>query len=237
MANPETRPGNQNYQKRLDEVISSLPDLPRKPALLLHACCAPCSSYVLEYLAGFFSITVYYYNPNIYPPQEYLHRLNETRDFYARFPPAFENDVRLVEADYNPDDFYAAIDVQNHPERAHEAEKGERCRLCYRLRLERSFRYACQHNFDYFCTTLSISPFKDAQKINEEGIALALRATENHPKNSDCRIPAWLFSDFKKKGGFKRSLELSAEFGLYRQNYCGCVYSREKQGNPPELQE
>ena len=209
-----------NYQKKLDEVIGALEvrqnaHSGKKPTLLLHACCGPCSSYVLEYLARYFSITVFYYNPNIYPPEEYHRRLEELRSLYARFPPALENSVAVVEADYNPEEFYQAAGTRENPALASEPEKGERCRRCYRLRLEHSWQYAKAHDFDYFCTTLSISPFKDAQKINEEGEALS----------SGSSRPAWLFSDFKKKGGFKRSLELSLEYGLYRQNYCGCIYS------------
>ncbi len=209
-----------NYQKNLDGVIlniqkkmSECGDDFKKPSLLLHACCGPCSSYVLEYLSKFFQITVFYYNPNIYPQAEYERRLNELKKLYEKFPPVLEGNVKLVEAEYIPDQFYDGIEIKKNPELAQEAEKGERCRRCYKLRLERSFAYAQKNNFDYFCTTLSISPFKDAQKINDIGAEL------------EGVSPKWLFSDFKKKNGFKRSLELSEEYGMYRQTYCGCVYS------------
>ena len=221
-----------NYQKKLDEVIEGLKSCPAgeagadsKPTLLLHACCGPCSSYVLEYLACYFQITVFYYNPNIYPQQEYERRLEELKALYKRFPPALEYGVKIVEADYNPDDFYDAVGTRSEPELAAEPEKGERCRRCYRFRLEKSFRYACAHHFDYFCTTLSISPFKDAEKINEEGVALYEAALRAEPAAATTPLPHWLYSDFKKKGGFKRSLELSEEYNLYRQQYCGCVFS------------
>ncbi|MBR1640092.1 MAG: epoxyqueuosine reductase QueH [Treponema sp.] len=214
-----------NYQKLLDEVINALSqESPqKKPSLLLHACCGPCSSYVLEYLAGFFQITVFYYNPNIYPPEEYQRRLEELKNLYKRFPPALENSVRIVEAPYIPEDFFTAIKVREEPELAREAEKGERCRRCYALRLENSFSYALENHFDYFCTTLSISPFKDAEKINIIGENLVKEFCSSHPESET--FPKWLYSDFKKRGGFKRSLELSAEYNLYRQQYCGCVYS------------
>lgn len=209
-----------NYQKRLDQLLAKLNpalEVEKRPKLLLHSCCGPCSSYVLEYLAQFFQITVFYYNPNIYPPEEYQRRLSELKNLYTRFPPVLNNAVKVFEADYNPEEFYSAVGTRENPELAKEAEKGERCRRCYRLRLEHSYKYACENHFDYFCTTLSISPFKDAQKINEEGAALCANAPENSP--------VWLYSDFKKKGGFKRSLELSHEYDLYRQEYCGCIFS------------
>ena len=201
------------YQKQLDELLKELSS--QKPRLLLHACCGPCSSYVLEYLSQYFEITVFYYNPNIYPQEEYNRRLNEFKTFYTKFAPAAN--VRVVEEAYNPEDFYSAIQIYEHPERATEAEKGERCRLCYKFRLQKAYEYAAAHNYDYYCTTLSISPFKDAEKINGLGAEIA--------KNS---APRWLPSDFKKHGGFQRSLELSTEYGLYRQQYCGCIYSLKK---------
>ena len=204
------------YQKQLDELLKNLAitkkDGQTKPTLLLHACCGPCSSYVLEYLSQYFAITVFYYNPNIYPQEEYNRRLSELKTFYTKFAPAAN--VRVVEEVYNPEDFYTAIQIHEHPERATEPEKGERCRLCYKFRLQKVYEYAAAHNYDYYCTTLSISPFKDAEKINVLGTEIA--------KNS---APRWLPSDFKKHGGFQRSLELSSEYGLYRQQYCGCIYS------------
>ena len=212
------------YQKQLDELLKNLAiaekdgqsrtehNIKTKPTLLLHACCGPCSSYVLEYLSQYFAITVFYYNPNIYPQEEYNRRLSELKTFYTKFAPAAN--VHVVEEVYNPEDFYNAIQIHEHPERATEPEKGERCRLCYKFRLQKAYEYAAAHNYDYYCTTLSISPFKDAEKINVLGTEIA--------KNS---APRWLPSDFKKHGGFQRSLELSSEYGLYRQQYCGCIYS------------
>lgn len=205
-----------NYQKELDEIIESLAASAARPSLLLHACCGPCSSYVLEYLSKYFSITILYYNPNIYPEEEYLRRLNELKNFLPRFPDAFKNNVKFVEQNYDPEEFYSALEIKNYPEFADEPEKGERCRRCYEFRLKKAYEYAVKNNFDYFCTTLSISPFKDSEKINTIGRELC----------DSIKKTKWLPSDFKKKGGFKRSLELSEEYELYRQQYCGCVYSK-----------
>lgn len=202
-----------NFQKELDVFLSKI-NTADKPKLLLHACCGPCSSYVLEYLYKFFQITVFYYNPNIYPQEEYTRRLEELKNLYLKFPPVLEGKIQVIEKNYNPDDFYEAVKTKKEPELATEKERGERCRRCYEFRLKKAFDYAKKNNFDYFCTTLSISPFKDAEKINVIGKELE---KEDGPK--------WLVSDFKKKGGFKRSLEISSEYGLYRQDYCGCIYS------------
>ena len=202
-----------NFQKELDSILSKI-NTADKPKLLLHACCGPCSSYVLEYLYKFFQITVFYYNPNIYPQEEYTRRLEELKNLYLKFPPALEGKIQVIEENYNPDDFYEAVKTKKEPELATEKERGERCRRCYEFRLKKAFDYAKKNNFDYFCTTLSISPFKDTEKINVIGKELE---KEDGPK--------WLVSDFKKKGGFKRSLEISSEYGLYRQDYCGCIYS------------
>lgn len=212
-----------NYQKKLDQLIAELSAAGRRPSLLLHACCGPCSSYVLEYLSKYFQITVLYYNPNIYPQAEYERRLAELKKLYEKFPPALQAGVKLVECEYEPEQFYEAVGVRDQPELATEPEKGERCCRCYKFRLQRAYDYATANNFDYFCTTLSISPFKDAMKINELGaeIERVQLAGTAHSENA----PKWLFSNFKKKGGFKRSLELSEEYGMYRQTYCGCVYS------------
>lgn len=203
-----------SYQKQLDELITSLSD--KKPSLLLHACCAPCSSYVLEYLSEHFQITILYYNPNIYPQTEYERRLQELIDFLPKFEPAIKNKIQLIQTEYNPEEFFNAIDIKTNPELASEPERGERCRRCYKFRMQKAYDYAKQNNFDYFCTTLSISPFKDAEKINILG---------NELQNLSESGPKWLTSDFKKKNGFKRSLEISSEFDLYRQDYCGCSFS------------
>ena len=212
-----------NYQKQLDNVLQKLSENPssQKPTLLLHACCGPCSSYVLEYLCSHFEITVLFYNPNIYPAEEYERRLQELLNFYKCFVPA--QNVRVIQTPYYPEEFYTAVGTRENPELAKEPERGERCRRCYELRLRYTYNYACANNFDYFCTTLSISPFKDADMINEIGSDLpALRQAQGP---LELQGPLWLPSDFKKKNGFKRSLELSAEYNLYRQEYCGCIYS------------
>jgi len=220
-----------NYQKKLDEILTNVSSLlaatpTKKPSLLLHACCGPCSSYVLEYLYKYFDITVFYYNPNIYPQEEYQRRLAELRKLYETFPPALEGKVKVVEEAYDSEDFYKAVGTRENPELAAEAEKGERCRRCYSFRLRRAFGYAAAGNYDYFCTTLSISPFKDAEKLNVIGEQLEGEAAAVGANGSSTKIPRWLPSDFKKKGGFKRSLEISAEYGMYRQDYCGCIYSK-----------
>lgn len=229
----------------------------KKPRLLLHACCAPCSSYTLEYLCEYFDITIYYYNPNIHPAQEYQRRLAELENFLPRFL-ANQNsstgtaaaDVRidLQKTDYEPQEFFDAVQAQRDNLES-EPERGERCRRCYQLRMEKAYEYARQNGFDWFTTTLSISPHKDAQKINEIGRALEERA-KNALQAKDCGLqslaatdnslrgqnaaapiaqsaPKFLYSDFKKKNGYKRSLELSKDYGLYRQDYCGCVYSKQ----------
>ena len=227
------------FQRKLDEILTNFEKNfsknGKKPSLLLHACCAPCSSYVLEYLAKYFEITILYYNPNIYPEEEYRRRLGELEDFLPRFGPALEGKVKLVKDTYEPSDFYAAIGTDKEPELAKEPEKGERCRRCYELRLKRAYAYASAHNFDYFCTTLSISPFKDAEKINEIGERLAGQAEDETfgleaaaaEESGPSKNPRWLPSDFKKKSGFLRSLQLSEEYGLYRQQYCGCIFSKQ----------
>ena len=219
-----------NFQKQLDELLENLQG---KPRLLLHACCGPCSSYVLEYLSSRFEITVLFYNPNIYPAAEYERRLEELKRFYTKFVPA--RNVCVIEEPYDPEEFYTAVGTREQPELATQPERGERCRRCYELRLRRTYEYAAAHGFDYFCTTLSISPFKDADMINEIGVKLvgeaALRQAQG-PQDSSAVVepvettPRWLPSDFKKRNGFKRSLELSAEYDLYRQEYCGCIYSK-----------
>lgn len=199
-----------NYQRKLDDLIRVLDKQAAPPKLLLHSCCAPCSSYVLEYLSKYFSITIFYYNPNIYPPEEYDHRVNELKSLLEKMP--FKNKVTLMERGYDPKEFYEAVKgLENIP------EGGERCFACYRLRLERSAQLAKEIGADYFTTTLSISPYKNAPKLNE--------ISEELGKVYDVKaLPA----DFKKKNGYKRSIELSAEYGLYRQDYCGCIFSKQE---------
>jgi predicted adenine nucleotide alpha hydrolase (AANH) superfamily ATPase len=213
-----------NYQKELDKILENLSAISgglvhKKPSLLLHACCGPCSSYVIEYLASFFDITIFYYNPNIHPKAEYDRRLAELEKFVGVFPPSVQNAVKIVVDDYNPEDYFTATNVRNETELASEPEKGERCRRCYEFRMRKAYSYAVENGFDWFTTTLSISPHKDAEKINTIGLALAEAADS---------VTRFLPADFKKKGGFLRSTQLSAEYGLWRQDYCGCVYSRRK---------
>lgn len=202
-----------NYQKDLDNLLENLET---RPTLLLHVCCGPCSSYVMEYLSSFFDITLYYYNPNIYPEKEYTRRKDELLKLLQKFPPALKNDIKCIEDTYCPEDYFAAIKIKENPEMADDPEKGERCRRCYEFRLKKAYEYARQNGYNYFCTSLSISPFKDAEKINKLGFEISGQIKEG---------PKWLVSDFKKKSGFLRSLEISEEYGMYRQQYCGCVYS------------
>ncbi len=219
-----------NYQKFLDETIEKIKVLKeeKKQTLLLHACCGPCSSYVIETLAKYFDITIYYYNPNIHPQKEYYRRLNELRKFLKDFPDAINNKVKLIEDSYNPEDFFTATNVRSETELQNEPEKGERCRRCYKFRMERAWNYAIQNNFDWFTTTLSISPHKDSEKINTIGKELEeLVFSPVSDKQTAADIKTrYLFSDFKKKGGFLRSTQLSTEYGLWRQDYCGCVFSK-----------
>ena len=195
-----------------------------KPKLLLHACCGPCSSYVIEYLSKYFDITIYYYNPNIHPSEEYYRRLNELKKFLAKFPDAINNSVKLVEDSYNPEEYFQATRTKEEPELQTEPERGERCRRCYEFRMRRAFKYAVKNSFDWFTTTLSISPYKDAEKINTIGKSLQ---DEEFEKEKNLETTKFLPSDFKKHGGFLRSTQLSAEYGLWRQDYCGCIYSKQ----------
>ncbi|MCR5613018.1 epoxyqueuosine reductase QueH [Treponema sp.] len=237
------------YQKITDKILSQIQsDIDsgkEKPSLLLHACCAPCSSYVLEYLSKYFAITIFYYNPNIHPETEYTRRLNELKAFLPEFAP--DKDIKLVEAPYNTAEFFSAVRTEQEPALVTESERGERCRRCYELRMKRAFEYASEHGFDWFTTTLSISPYKDADKINQIGAALSDASARDagHGASNDSAAgfvdgacsgaasneqsarPQFLTSDFKKRGGFLRSLELSKEYNLYRQDYCGCIYSKQ----------
>ena len=207
---------HRNYQRELDKLINNIEETGKRPRLLLHACCAPCSSYVLEYLSAWFDIFVYFYNPNIDTREEYDKRAKELRSMIERM----KVPVRLIVAEYDPESFYRV--AKGHEK---DPERGERCRLCYELRLKENARLLKElsdkgEHFDYFCTTLSISPLKDAKALNDIGERIA--ASEGL---------SYLPSDFKKRNGYKRSIELSAIYGLYRQDYCGCVFSRrERQG-------
>lgn len=198
-----------NYQRELDSILDRIPRGEKR--LFLHSCCAPCSSYVLEYLSAYFHITVFYFNPNISPDGEYRHRLAEQKRLIERYNREGRRYPILVkEGDYAPQRFFdMAGGLEDCP------EGGERCEKCFRLRLEETARQALAAGADYFTTTLSISPLKNAPLLNRIGEEMA----------STYGVP-WLPSDFKKKNGYKRSVELSAEYGLYRQDYCGCIYSK-----------
>lgn len=195
-----------NYQKELDKIIEK--DGNSKPRLLLHSCCAPCSSYVLEYLSRHFDITVFYFNPNISPESEYVKRVNEVKRLIAEMPEC--TGVKFLEGRYEPQEFYdCARGLEDEP------EGGERCLKCFRLRLMEAARAAKEINADYVCTTLTISPLKNAENLNRIGEEAAASLGIK-----------WLPSDFKKKNGFKRSIELSDKYNLFRQNYCGCIFSK-----------
>lgn len=200
-----------NYQKELDSLIKKQTEDGIVPKLLLHSCCAPCSSYVLEYLSQYFEITVFYYNPNIYPTIEYYKRAQEQEDLITRME--FKNPVSFVAGTYDSDEFYQMTKGLEQ-----EPEGGARCMCCFKLRLRESAKVASAGGFDYYTTTLSISPLKSAKKLNEIGEQLG----------KEYKV-AYLPSDFKKREGYKRSIELSKEYGLYRQDYCGCEYSVRKE--------
>ena len=199
----------QNYQKALEDTVKRHTERGERPRLLLHACCAPCSSYVLEYLSQYFRITVFDYNPNISPVEEFRARTEEIERLVREMPFPMERPEVLI-GRYDPERFYAA--VKGHED---DPEGGARCEICFRMRLTEAAEAAREGNFDYFTTTLSISPLKNAPLLNRIGEELGARYG----------VP-YLYSDFKKKNGYKRSIELSKEYGLYRQDYCGCVYSR-----------
>lgn len=197
-----------NYQKELEKLLRKLEKEQRVPTLLIHSCCAPCSSYVLEYLSQYFKITVFYYNPNIYPENEYTKRILEQQKLIQDM--SFKHPVSFLAGKYEQEKFYAMAEGMEHIK-----EGGARCMKCYGLRLAEAARQAAADGFDHFTTTLSISPLKNAQKLNEIGV----RAGKEYGVE-------YLVSDFKKKNGYKRSIELSKEYGLYRQDYCGCEFSR-----------
>lgn len=224
---------NRNYQKELDKIIERIGVEDKcAPTLFLHSCCAPCSSYVLEYLRSYFQITVFYYNPNITEDEEYRKRVAEQKRLIAAYNEESERRQGMNECDREPmttmaktrrDYSIKIIEGDHEPERFFEVargleqcpEGGERCFACYALRLNETAKWAKAGSYDYFTTTLSISPLKNAAKLNEIGERLA----------KEYNI-LWLPSDFKKRDGYKRSIELSREYELYRQDYCGCVYSR-----------
>ncbi len=197
-----------NYEKEMEKVIAQHQGEEAVPSLLLHSCCGPCSSAVMERLTPYFEVTVFYYNPNISPESEYRHRVEEQKRLIQCFPAV--HPIHFLEGEYCPADFdEAARGYEDVP------EGGERCFRCYELRLRRTAREAARRGFDYYTTTLSVSPLKNARRINEIGQRVA----------EECGAVRWLPADFKKKNGYQRSIELSRVYGLYRQNFCGCVYS------------
>lgn len=195
-----------NYRRELEQLIAGLGDT--VPTLMMHSCCAPCSSYCLEYLSQYFSITLVYYNPNIFPEEEYVKRAEELKRLVSQLP--VKHPVSVIVEDYHPEEFYNAVKgMENLP------EGKERCAVCYRLRLERAAKLAAERGFDYFCSTLSVGPRKNCSLLNEIGETLSQIYSVKHLPN-----------DFKKRNGYQRSIELSHEYGLYRQDYCGCVFSK-----------
>jgi len=193
-----------NYDKVLENIINNLE---YKPKLLLHSCCGPCSSYVITYLKDYFDITVFYYNPNIEPEEEYLKRKEEQIKLINKLNIP---NITLMDSSYDNDNYRRVI--KGHEE---DNEGSTRCHICYRLRLEETMKKALESNFEYFGTTLTVSPYKNAQVLNKIGDSLA--------KNNNIK---WLYSDFKKKDGYKKSIMLSKEYELYRQDYCGCLFSK-----------
>lgn len=194
-----------NYDKLMEEQMSSTKE---GSTLLLHACCAPCSSACLERLSNFFKITIIYYNPNITEEKEYLKRLEELKNFIQKIKVKYPIDI--IDTRYNPKEFF---EISKGLEK--EKERGKRCYKCYELRLEETAKVAKENNFDFFATTLTLSPYKKTDWLNEIGENL-----------SNKYQTSYLYSDFKKKNGYKRSIELSKEYNLYRQDYCGCIYSK-----------
>ena len=198
-----------NYQLVLDETLDRIRKSGRIPKLVLHSCCGPCSSYVLEALTDYFDITVFYYNPNIYPEVEYDKRARTQRQLIEAMP--FKNKVGLIVPELAPEEYYSAVKGLEK-----EKEGGARCSACFALRLAKTAELAKAIGADYFCTTLTVSPHKNSQIINEIGKMTAEKYN----------VP-YLFSDFKKREGYKRSIELSKQYGLYRQDWCGCVFAKE----------
>ncbi len=198
----------ENYQHILEKTLQQMEQTKERPRLLLHSCCGPCSSYVLEYLSSYFDITVFYYNPNIAPYKEFVFRAKEQQKLLKEMP--LSSPVSFFLGAYDPEAFFAL--AKGHET---EPEGGLRCKACYQLRLRKTAEEAKKGGFDYFTTTLSISPHKDAQALNQIGRQLS----------EEYQIP-YLFSDFKKRDGYRRSCQLSAMYGLYRQDYCGCPYSK-----------
>lgn len=196
-----------NYQILCDKKIEELTKNNSRPTLLLHSCCGPCSTYVLEYLERYFDITVFFYNPNIYPEDEFIKRLNTQREVIEKHSAL--NAVKIIDLPYEHSEFLGLVEgFESEP------ECGARCLECFRLRMEKTAQIALEERFDFFTTTLSVSPHKNATALNELGREISQKYGVEY-----------LYSDFKKREGYKRSIELSKEFGLYRQEYCGCEFS------------
>ena len=202
----------ENYNRLMEKTLQEIKKQGAKPTLLLHACCAPCASACIERLKDYFALTVYFYNPNIDGVEEYHKRARELHRFCDDFG------VDCIVEDYNSKEFYSAVNGLEE-----EKEGGKRCSVCYALRLKKATEFAKQNGYEYITTTLTISPLKDAQRLNEIGGALSQKIGVK-----------FLPSDFKKKGGYLRSIELSREYGLYRQNYCGCEFSKDSSPNEIE---
>lgn len=200
---------NVNYDKKQQEIINSLKSNSEKPTLLLHSCCAPCSTSCLERLYPYFKIDILYYNPNINDSEEYYKRLTEQKRFVLE---RYNGNINVLETTYSPNDFLAAIKGYEN-----EKEGGNRCKICYKLRLKETAIYAKENGYNYFTTTLSVSPYKNAKWLNEIGESLEKLYGVNY-----------LYADFKKGGGYLRSTELSKEYNLFRQDYCGCDFSKRK---------
>ena len=197
----------ENYSNLCEEILKNINN---KKKILLHSCCAPCSSYVISYLINYFDITILYYNPNIYPYEEYIKRKNEQIKLIKELKS--KNKIDIIDCDYDNEVYNELIKgLENEPER------GNRCTICYKMRIEKTAIIAKEKKYDYFCTTLSVSPYKNANLINEIGKELEAKYNVK-----------WLYSDFKKKDGYKKSIELSKKYNLYRQDYCGCIYSKPK---------
>lgn len=197
----------ENYSNKCEQILNEIKE---KKRLLLHSCCGPCSSYVITYLTNYFDITVLYYNPNIYPYEEYIKRKNEQIKIIELLNSKSKNNIDIMDCDYDNNLYEEKIKgLEMEPER------GKRCEICYKLRIEKTANIAKENNYDYFCTTLSVSPYKNANLINKIGEEMEQKYKIK-----------WLYSDFKKKDGYKKSIMLSQKYNLYRQNYCGCIYSK-----------
>ena len=199
----------ENYSEKCEQILNSLKETKN---ILIHSCCGPCSSYVITYLLPYFNITILYYNPNIYPYEEYLKRKEEQIKVINELNKISDNKINIMDCDYDNSIYEKEIKgLEKEPER------GKRCEVCYKLRMEKTVVLAKENNYDYFCTTLSVSPYKNANLINQIGKELEEKYNVK-----------WLYSDFKKKDGYKESIKLSEKYNLYRQNYCGCIYSKKE---------